>query len=83
MDLRAALGGAFHQRAPPVLIAASGSHPLLIHRTLFAEAAACSDAIGLRQLVQRRTEDLRQLPCDAPDAEADLDRPEDLWLLKR
>jgi CTP:molybdopterin cytidylyltransferase MocA len=70
----------------PLLLAPSYSgrrgHPLLLDRALFAEAAACDDAVGLRQLLERRSADLRLLPWDAPDADADLDRPEDLSRLE-
>lgn len=58
-------------------------HPLLLARSLFDEAAACDDAVGLRQLVHRREADLVHLDLDLPAAaEQDLDRPEDLSRLE-
>jgi molybdenum cofactor cytidylyltransferase len=53
-------------------------HPLLLARELFEEAAACDDEVGLRQLVGRREADLELLDLPYPDAELDLDTPEDL-----
>ena len=83
----AALLARFEAEAPLLLApsyAGERGHPLLLHRALFAEAAACDDAIGLRQLLERRAADLRVLELDAPGAEQDLDHPEDLrWLERR
>jgi CTP:molybdopterin cytidylyltransferase MocA len=56
-------------------------HPLILDRSLFSEAAACDDAVGLRQLLRRREADLVTLELDFPRAEQDLDTPEDLALL--
>jgi molybdenum cofactor cytidylyltransferase len=53
-------------------------HPLIIDRGLFSEAMACDDAVGLRQLVQRRAADLQILDLDFAGAEQDLDTPGDL-----
>ena len=55
-------------------------HPLIIRADLFAEAAACDDSVGLRQLVRRREADVRELVLEGSDD--DLDRPEDLERLK-
>jgi CTP:molybdopterin cytidylyltransferase MocA len=70
----------------PLLLAPSYAgrrgHPLLLARSLFAEAAACDDAVGLRQLLERRAPDLRALAWDAPGGDDDLDRPEDLARLE-
>jgi len=53
-------------------------HPLIIARELFAEAAACDDTVGLRQLVRQRRRDLVEVPLDLPGADDDLDVPGDL-----
>lgn len=58
-------------------------HPLLLGRALFAEAAACDDDVGLRQLVRRRQQDLALLDLEYEGADDDLDRPEHLDRLKR
>ena len=58
-------------------------HPLLLDRALFGEAVACDDAVGLRQLLERRAADLQELPWDDPGGDLDLDRPEDLHRLER
>jgi molybdenum cofactor cytidylyltransferase len=58
-------------------------HPLIIDRTLFAAASSCSDDIGLRQLLALEADRLVLLPLDYPEAENDLDRPEDLERLER
>lgn len=58
-------------------------HPLLLSRALFAEAAACDDQVGLRQLVRRHEADLVELALEVEGAEDDLDYPEDLARLKR
>jgi len=75
-----------YRRERPLLLAPSYAgrrgHPLLLDRALFGEALACDDAVGLRQLLERRAADLRELPWDAPDGDADLDRPEDLHRLE-
>ena len=71
----------FRREGPPLLAPRYGQrrgHPLLIRRDLFAEAAACDDAVGLRQLVSRREGDLMELHLDLEGADDDLDRPEDL-----
>ncbi len=82
----AALVG-FYERHRPLLLApcyaGKRGHPLILDRALFAEAAACDDAVGLRQLLHRRTADLLEMPFDAPGADDDLDRPEDLVRLDR
>ncbi len=52
-------------------------HPLILRRELFAEAAACDDDVGLRQLLDHRRDDLRILYLDLPGADDDLDTPED------
>lgn len=59
-------------------------HPLLIDRALFAEAAACDDAVGLRQLVERRAADLVELALDLPaETDDDLDTLDHLTRLRR
>jgi len=58
-------------------------HPLIIDRALFEEAAACDDAVGLRQLVHQREGQLALLDLDCPDAEQDLDLPQHLKRLRR
>jgi molybdenum cofactor cytidylyltransferase len=57
-------------------------HPLIIHRSLFSQAMACDDQIGLRQLIQNNPDELVVLDLVAPDAECDLDLPSDLEKLK-
>lgn len=52
-------------------------HPLIIARALFEEAAACDDAVGLRQLLERHQADLKVLELALTGADADLDTPED------
>lgn len=53
-------------------------HPLIIARALFAEAAACDDAVGLRQLLELHRDDLHVLGFLAlSGADADLDTPQD------
>ena len=81
----AALSAHYRVERPLLLVPSySGrrGHPLLLDRSLFAEATACDDQVGLRQLLERRPGDLRELSWDAPDADADLDRPEDLIRLE-
>jgi molybdenum cofactor cytidylyltransferase len=58
-------------------------HPLVLARALFAEAAACDDHVGLRQLVERRVGDLLELAVDVPGADDDLDLPQHLSRLDR
>lgn len=58
-------------------------HPLLIGRELFAEAQACDDAVGLRELLRRRVDLLQLLDLDLPHADDDLDTPDDLVKLER
>ncbi len=82
----AALAARFRQDRPALLAPRYGErrgHPLFIRADLFAEAAACDDDVGLRQLVRRREADLLELPLDHDGAEDDLDRPEDLHRLNR
>ena len=81
----AALLACFRRDRPPLLAPRYGQrrgHPLLIRSDLFAEAAACDDEVGLRQLVRRRQGDLAELPLDLDGADDDLDRPEDLERLR-
>jgi molybdenum cofactor cytidylyltransferase len=66
---------------PPLLVptfAGRRGHPLLLARACFADAVACDDAVGLRQLLERRAADLLELPLEHEGAERDLDTPEDL-----
>ena len=82
----AALLAHFARHRPLMLAPRYGQrrgHPLLLARELFAEAEACDDAVGLRQLVRRREQDLALLALDFHGADDDLDRPEDLARLKR
>jgi CTP:molybdopterin cytidylyltransferase MocA len=76
----------FYEEHRPLLLApcyaGRRGHPLILDRALFAEAAACDDAVGLRELLQRRAQEVLELPLDAPGAEDDLDRPEDLLRLE-
>ena len=76
---------AYYRQHRPLLLAprygARRGHPLIIDRSLFAEASACDDAVGLRQVVRRREADLVTVPLDYPGAEQDLDTPRDLSLL--
>ncbi len=81
-----ALLEAFAAERPPLLVprypgsqvpGRKRGHPLLIRRDLWAEAAACDDEVGLRQLLQRRQDDLRVLELDLAGADDDLDTPED------
>jgi CTP:molybdopterin cytidylyltransferase MocA len=81
----AALRLHFHAHRPPLLVPlyeGRRGHPLILARALFDEAAACDDAVGLRQLLRRREADLVTLELGFPEAERDLDTPEDLSLLK-
>ncbi|MCC6747813.1 MAG: nucleotidyltransferase family protein [Deltaproteobacteria bacterium] len=57
-------------------------HPLFVHQRLFAEAMACDDAVGLRELVWRHEARLLAVPIEAPGAEDDLDLPEHLARLR-
>lgn len=57
-------------------------HPLLLHRDLFAEACACDDRVGLRQLLHRCAAELVELDLPACPAEQDLDGAEDLARLR-
>jgi nicotine blue oxidoreductase len=84
----AALLGAFARSRPPLLAPRYGDsprrgHPLLMRRDLFAEAAACDDAVGLRQLLERRAADVVEVRLDLPGADDDLDEPGDLERLRR
>jgi molybdenum cofactor cytidylyltransferase len=75
----AALVQHFRRHRPLLLApryAGRRGHPLILARELFAEAAACSDAVGLRELVWRREAELVLL--DVAGVERDLDTPEDL-----
>lgn len=79
---------AFAEKHPPLLAPRylaenRRGHPLLIRRDLFAEAMACDDQVGLRQLVHRHSQDILEVPLETVGAEDDLDRPEDLWRLER
>jgi molybdenum cofactor cytidylyltransferase len=68
----------FAARRPLLLLpryAGRRGHPLLIGRSLFAEAARCDDHVGLRQLLHRHPQALRELPLDFPGADDDLDQP--------
>ncbi len=71
-----------HRAERPLLLAPSYAgrrgHPLLLARALFAEACACDDSVGLCQLLERRSAELRELAWEAPGGDDDLDRPEDL-----
>lgn len=78
----------WRQAQPPFLLLAPcyegrRGHPLIIHRSLFAEAAACDDQIGLRQLVHHHENDVRLIKFAGAEAEDDLDTPEDLTRLQR
>ena len=76
----------FIEQRPPLLIpryAERRGHPLWIARELFAEAAACDHNVGLRQLVHRHGDRALEMPFELPDADADLDRPEDLARLQQ
>ncbi len=80
-----ALADCFHRRRPLLLAPRYGDrrgHPLLLARELFAEAAACDDDVGLRQLVRRREQDLLLLDLEHEGADDDLDYPEDLERLE-
>ena len=89
----AALIEAFARSRPPLLVPCYGGsaraegarrgHPLLLRRDLFGEAAACDDAVGLRQLLERRAADVVELHLDMPGADDDLDLPDDLERLRR
>jgi molybdenum cofactor cytidylyltransferase len=57
-------------------------HPLLLHRDLFAEACACDDRVGLRQLLDRCAGELAKLELPACAAELDLDKAQDLARLR-
>ena len=81
-----ALRDHFCQHRPLLLAPRYGDrrgHPLLLARELFAEAAACGDEVGLRQLVRHRRHDLAVLDLEHEGADDDLDRPEDLERLER
>ncbi|MBW2731388.1 MAG: nucleotidyltransferase family protein [Deltaproteobacteria bacterium] len=86
-----ALFARFARERPALLVpryprqrgSAARGHPLLMARELFAEAAACDDAVGLRQLLRRHPERVQTLDLDLPDADDDLDTPEDLKKLER
>ena len=81
----AELAARFEQERPALLAPRYGErrgHPLFMGADLFAEAAACDDSVGLRQLVRRREGDLLEVLLDLPGADDDLDRPEDLERLK-
>jgi molybdenum cofactor cytidylyltransferase len=76
----------FTSERPPLLVprypqsGPSGrkrGHPLFIRRDLWAEAAACDDEVGLRQLLGRRRGQLRALELELAGADDDLDTPED------
>lgn len=80
-----ALGESFRAAQPRLLVPSYGGrrgHPLLLHRQLFGEAAACDDAVGLRQLLERRAAELEVLELPSSPAEVDLDYPEDLERLR-
>jgi len=81
-----ALLDAYREHRPLLLVPrydGRRGHPLVVARALFAEAMACDDVVGLRQLVRAREGDLRELPLPYPGADDDLDRPEDLPRLSR
>lgn len=81
----AELAARFRQTCPSILAPSYDGrrgHPLFLRADLFAEAMACDDAVGLRQLVRAHEHDLVLHPLEAPGAEHDLDRPEDLGRLR-
>jgi nicotine blue oxidoreductase len=87
-EATAALVDAFARSRPPLLVPCYGAsnkrgHPLVIRRDLFAEAAACDDAVGLRQLLARRAADVVEVHLDLSGADDDLDEPGDLERLRR
>lgn len=76
----------FNKNQPQLMVpryAGKRGHPLFIARALFSEALACEDQYGLRQLLQRRKADLMEINLDYPDADHDLDIPEDLKRLEK
>ena len=82
----AALVQLFCEEQPLLLVpryAGKRGHPLIVQRPLFAEAIACDDDVGLRQLLQRRAKDVREVDFDYPGADDDLDVPADLLRLGR
>lgn len=80
-----ALARCFDRQRPLLLVPRYGQrrgHPLVLARELLDEAAACDDEVGLRQLVQRRRQDLVELKLPYQEADHDLDRPADLSRLE-
>lgn len=74
----------YRQQRPTLLapsFAGRQGHPLFLSRELFEEAAACDDAVGLRQVVRRHRAELQLLDLPYEEAEQDLDTPEDLGRL--
>ena len=81
-----ALLDCFREERPALLVPSYGGrrgHPLLLARQVFTEACDCDDAVGLRQLLDRRASSLRVLGLPASAAEDDLDLPEHLERLRR
>lgn len=52
-------------------------HPLAIAPCLLVEIAGLDPAVGLRQLLERRSRDLAEVPVDDPGVVLDIDTPED------
>jgi molybdenum cofactor cytidylyltransferase len=68
-------------RYPQSSGAVKKGHPLIIARALFSEALTCDDAVGLRQLLHERADDVSTLDLPYVDADCDLDTPADLATL--
>jgi molybdenum cofactor cytidylyltransferase len=81
----AELLAAYRARRPSLLVPrfnGRNAHPLIIDRSLFDEALACDDAVGLRQLISRRRSEVLAVELEIPLAHCDLDEPADLALLR-
>jgi len=57
-------------------------HPLGISPALLRELPALDPAVGLRQLLDRHADLVREIPVDDPGAVADVDTPEDYRRLR-
>lgn len=71
-----ALSGAPGEMAVPVFEGQRG-HPLQIGRELVSEVFDLDDSVGLRQLLERHPEGLREIPVEDPGVLGDVDTPGD------
>jgi molybdenum cofactor cytidylyltransferase len=57
-------------------------HPLAVAPRLVSEIPGLDPAVGLRQLLERRPDEVVEVPVDDPGAVRDLDTPDDYERLR-